>query len=101
MDQQSMRVRAFGVFILVFCAAALPAWARQNQNSSPYGSPDEPAASSQSTPNQPQDQQQNQQQGRDAAPPQPSQQEPQSAPAHATALPVTLTVAAGVLSAVR
>lgn len=106
MDEKSMRVRAVGVFILAFCTAALPAWARQNQNSSPYGSPDEPAASSEPAPQQPQDQQQaqhqDQQRGDDASTAEPSQQEPQNAPAQSTAIvPARLTLPAGTLIPVR
>jgi|SRR5579872_2064868 len=106
MDEKAMRVRAFGVFILAFCVAAVPAWGRQNQNSSPYGSPDEPAASSQPAPNPQQDQQQaqqqEQQQGGDAASASPSQPELQNAPAQPNgALPATLTVPAGALIPVR
>jgi hypothetical protein len=78
-----MRVKSFGVFILAFCAAAVPAWARQNQNSSP----DEPAT---------------QQQAGDAAPAQAPEQEPQSAPAQsAPTVPATLTLPAGTLIPVR
>jgi hypothetical protein len=95
MDEKSMRVRAFGILLLAFCVAAVPAWARQNQDSSPYGSPDEPPASSQN-------QQQDQQQGGDAAPAEPSQPEPQNAPAQFTpVVPATLTVPAGTLIPVR
>lgn len=108
MNEKSMRVRACGVFILAFCAAAASAWARQNQNSSPYGSPDEPAASSQPAPNQQQGQQQtqqqDQQQGGDAAPAEPSQQEPQNAPAQSPSpetAPAKLTVPVGALIPVR
>ena len=98
MGEKSMRVRSFGVFMLAFCAAALPAWSGQNQTSSPYGSPDEPAASSQPAPSQ----QQDQQQPGDAAPAQPSQQEPQSAPAQSVlTVPATLTLPAGTLIPVR
>src|SRR6478672_12019531 len=106
MDEKSMRVRAFGVVILVLCAAAMPAWARQDQNSSPYGSPDDAPASSQPAPNQQQDQQPAQQpdqrQGGDAAAAEPPQQEPQNAPAPSTAIvPAKLTLPEGTLISVR
>lgn len=110
MDQKSMRVSGFGVFILAFCVAAVPARAQQDQSSSPYGSPDDPGASSQSAPSQQQSQQQDQSQaqqpdepqGGDAAPAEPSQREPRNAPAQSNgALPATLTVPAGALVPVR
>jgi len=85
-----MRVKTFGVFLLAFCAASLPASARQNQNAPP----DEPSAS-QPEPAQPQDQQQD----GDTAAAAPAQQEP---PAHpAQPLPATLTLPAGTLIPVR
>src|ERR1700736_3328966 len=105
-----MRVRAFGVFLLAFCAAAVPARAWQNQDSSPYGSPDDPPASSQPPPNQRQEQQpdhqqaqkRDQRQGGDAAPAEPSQPEPQNAPAQPTAImPARLTLPSGTLIPVR
>ncbi len=82
-----MRVKAFGVFIFAFCAAALPAWAQNPQNQSTP--PDEPAPAGQST-----------QQPVDAAP-QPDQG-PQGAPAQpAPSVPETLALPAGTLIPVR
>lgn len=105
MDEKSMRVRAFGVFILVLCAAVVPAWAQQDQNSSPYGSPDDPPASSQPAPNQQQDQpaqQPDQRQSGDSAAAEPAQQGPQNAPAPSTAIvPAKLTLPEGTLISVR
>jgi hypothetical protein len=81
-----MRVKAFGVFIFAFYAAALPAWA-QNQGTPP----DEPAANGQST-----------QQPVDAAPAPQPEQGPQGAPAQpAPAPPARLTLPAGTLIPVR
>jgi hypothetical protein len=87
-----MRVKAIGVVMLAFCAAALPAWG-QDQTSSPSGPPDERAASSQpATP----------QQAGDAAQAPQSQEEPQGAPAQpAATVPATLALPAGTLIPVR
>ncbi|HEV2215002.1 MAG TPA: hypothetical protein VGR64_06905 [Terracidiphilus sp.] len=94
MGAKAMRVRAFGVFLLMFCAAALPASARQNQSAPP----DEPAASDQPAPARQQDQAQN----GDATTGGPAEQQPQNAPAPpAWPLPATLTLPTGTLIPVR
>ena len=82
MGEKVMRVRAFGVFLLAFCAVAPPTWAGHNQ-SSPS---DEPAVSSQPP------RQQDQQQAGDAAP----------VPAQSiSTLPTMLTLPAGTMIPVR
>src|SRR5207302_3289694 len=82
MGQKAMRVRAFVVFLLAFCAVAPPTWAGHNQ-SSPS---DEPAVSSQPP------RQQDQQQAGDAAP----------VPAQSiSTLPTMLTLPAGTMIPVR
>src|SRR5690242_4551157 len=79
--RRAMRVKALGVFILAFCAAALPVWG-QDQNSPPG----EPAA---------------QPQPADSAPVAP-QEPPQAAQAEPGRIaPPTLTLPAGALLAVR
>lgn len=83
-----MRLKRLGVFMLAFCAATSPAWARPN----PAPPQDQPASSSQPT----------QQPPAGAAPAAQPQQEPQGAPAQpAPNLPATLTLPAGALIPVR
>jgi hypothetical protein len=97
-----MRVKAFGVLLLAFCAAALPAWAGQHQTSSPSGPADQPTASARPAPAQQQEQQQQQQEKPDAAPAEPLQQGPEGAPApFPHTVPPTLTVPDGTLIPVR
>src|SRR5437879_7510083 len=87
MGARPVHVKAFGVFLLAFCAAAPLAWGRQNQSAPP----DEPAASSQPA-------QQQDQQGSDATSGPPAQQEAQRAAAQSTpAVPATLTVPEGTM----
>ncbi|PYU27142.1 MAG: hypothetical protein DMG32_08310 [Acidobacteria bacterium] len=91
MGARPVHVKAFGVFLLAFCAAAPLAWGRQNQSAPP----DEPAASSQPA-------QQQDQQGSDATSGPPAQQEAQRAAAQSTpAVPATLTLPAGTMIPVR
>src|SRR5580704_13906811 len=85
MGRRAMHLRALGVFVLAFCAAALPTWG-QDQNVPP----DEPAPQQQPSDAQPQ--------AGDAAP----LPQPQGAPAQpARTLPATLTLPAGAVIAVR
>ena len=94
-------MRAFNVFLLAFCMAALPAWAGQNQSSSPSVPPDQTATPSDPAPAQQQDaeqpdSQQQEQQNPDAP------QELQPAPSQpALNLPAKLSVPAGALISVR
>ena len=89
-----MRVKALGVFVLAFSAAALPVWGRDQ--SSPA---DEPAAQQQPSDAQPGDARP---QPGDAAPVPQSQEPPQAAPAQpGRTLPATLTLPAGAIITVR
>ena len=94
-------MKALSVFLLAFCMATLPAWAGQNQSSSPAAAPDQPAATSEPVPIQRPDSQQQDQQNNGAAPT-PAPQESQNAPAQpAPNPPAKLTVSAGALISVR
>lgn len=101
-----MRMRVFGVFLLVFCMAALPAWDRQNQSSSPTARSDQPGASGDSAPAEQQDARQpdsgqQDQQNPGAGPVQPAPQEPQAGGSQPANIPAKLNVPAGALISVR